>query len=100
MLLLKAVLLCALLPLTVFADETIYSDGAISSTWQDWSWGSTIDYSAADIFEGTSSISVNATAYSALSFYDTSIFASSYAGLKFDLAVSESPLYHCIQPDQ
>ncbi|KAF7977906.1 hypothetical protein HWV62_2470 [Athelia sp. TMB] len=92
-LLLKAALLCASLPFAVLADETIYSDGAISSTWQDWSWGSTINYAATDIFEGTSSILVNSTGYSALSLYDTSVFASSYAGLKFDLAVGGSPLY-------
>lgn len=73
---------------SVTADETVYADGAISSTWQDWSWGSTINYAATDIAEGTSSISVNSTAYSALSLYDTSAgsLGTTYAGLKFDIA--------------
>ncbi|KZP33303.1 carbohydrate-binding module family 1 protein [Athelia psychrophila] len=85
--LLQTALLCVSLPLAVIADETIYSNSAISSTWQDWSWGSTINYAATDILAGTtgSSISVNSTAYSALSLYDTASF-SSYAGLSFDLA--------------
>ncbi|KAH8825196.1 glycoside hydrolase family 44-domain-containing protein [Flagelloscypha sp. PMI_526] len=70
----------------VKGDEDIYIDSAISSTWQDWSWGSTISYTATDVKDGTSSISVNSGAYSALSLYDTSIFANTFAGLKFDLA--------------
>lgn len=69
------------------ADEVIYADGTISSSWQDWSWGSTINYAATDLFEGTSSISVTNEAWSALSVYDTSVFAGSFAGLEFDIAV-------------
>lgn len=79
---------------SVRADEIVYADGdtAISSTWQDWSWGSTINYDATDITEGTSSISVNSTAYSALSLYDTATgsLGTTYAGLKFDIA-GDSP---------
>lgn len=72
----------------VLADEAIYTDDALSSTWQDWSWGSTISYTATDVKEGTTSVSVDSGAYSALSWYDTSAFANTFAGLKFDLAVS------------
>lgn len=72
--------------LYVSGDEAVYTDGSISSTWQDWSWGSTIDYAATDLKVGASSISVNSTAYSALSLFDTSVF-SNFAGLKFDVAV-------------
>ncbi|KAJ8077241.1 hypothetical protein PM082_001669 [Marasmius tenuissimus] len=70
----------------VFADEDVFIDNALSSTWQDWSWGSTISYTATDVKVGTTSISVTSDAYSALSLYDTSIFAGKFAGLKFDLA--------------
>ncbi|KAL0576292.1 hypothetical protein V5O48_005701 [Marasmius crinis-equi] len=78
----------ALLLGRAFADETIFVDNALSSTWQDWSWGSTISYTATDVKEGTTSISVTSDAWSALSFYDTSIFGGNFAGLKFDLAGS------------
>lgn len=77
------------------ADEAVYTDDNVSSSWQNWSWGSTIDFAATDAKVGTSSISVNSTAYSALSLYDTAVF-SNFAGLKFDVSVclsSFSPSY-------
>ena len=80
----------ALLIGCAFADEDVFIDNALSSTWQDWSWGSTISYTATDVKMGTTSISVTSDAYSALSLYDTSIFGGKFAGLKFDLAVSSS----------
>ncbi|KIJ33377.1 hypothetical protein M422DRAFT_264639, partial [Sphaerobolus stellatus SS14] len=77
-------LLLALL-VKVQADEFIYTDNALASDWQDWSWGSTISYTATDIAEGTSSISVNSTAYSALSLKAPASFAT-MAGFKFDVS--------------
>lgn len=85
---LNALLIGALLTVArIRADEVVYSDDSLSPTWQDWSWGSTISYNATDIAEGSSSVYVTSEAYSALSLYDTAIF-SSFAGLKFDIAVS------------
>ncbi|KAJ7604485.1 glycoside hydrolase family 44-domain-containing protein [Roridomyces roridus] len=73
-------------------DITVYTDNAIASGWEDWSWSSTIDYDATDLFEGTSSISVNSSAWSALSFkYDGGLLTS-YAGLKFDIAGDQPDL--------
>ena len=72
---------------SIRADDVLYSDGALSSTWQDWSWSSTINYAATDLAEGTSSISVNSSAWAALSFKDNTNFQG-YQGLQFDIAVS------------
>ncbi|KZT35296.1 hypothetical protein SISSUDRAFT_990707 [Sistotremastrum suecicum HHB10207 ss-3] len=71
---------------TVKADEIIYADGALNSNWQDWSWQSVINYDATDIFEGTSSISINSEAWSAFSVKDGPSTIVSYAGLKFDVS--------------
>jgi hypothetical protein len=68
------------------ADDTVYQDDSLSSTWQDWSWSSTISYNATDLKEGTSSILVNSSAYAALSLKDNTNFQG-YAGLKFDISV-------------
>ncbi len=70
------------------ADQIIYSDDALSNGWQDWSWGSTIDYEAADMAEGTSSVSVNSTAWAAFSLKSPSTDVGSFAGLRFDISVS------------
>lgn len=67
-------------------DLPIYTDGALASGWEDWSWSSTINYAATDLFEGTSSISVNSTDYAALSVTLEGTFPD-YAGLRFDIAV-------------
>ncbi|KAF7326765.1 Endoglucanase A [Mycena venus] len=67
-------------------DITVYTDGALAAGWEDWSWGSTINYAATDLYEGTSSITINSTAYSAFSpKYDGGLFTG-YAGLQFDIA--------------
>ncbi|KAJ6483205.1 glycoside hydrolase family 44-domain-containing protein [Mycena sanguinolenta] len=67
-------------------DIPIYTDNALAAGWEDWSWSSTINYAATDLFQGTSSISVNSQAWSALSVkYDGGPF-SSYQGLRFDIA--------------
>jgi hypothetical protein len=78
--------LAAACALRVVADDIIYSDNALSSTWQDWSWSSTINYDATDLMEGTSSTLVNSTSYAALSLKDDTNFEG-YAGLQFDIAV-------------
>jgi len=67
-------------------DEYIYTDNSIASDWQDWSWGTTTNYAATDIMEGTSSVSVNSQAWSAFSLKAPSSFAS-MAGFRFDIAV-------------
>jgi hypothetical protein len=91
---LTALLSFLLAAIRVAADDDVYIDGAFESTFQDWSWGSTINYAATDLAEGSSSISVTSDAYSALSLYDTAVF-SSYAGLKFDFAVCANRDFLC-----
>lgn len=77
----------ALLAICAFAqDITIYTDNALDPAWQNWSWGSTINYDATDLYEGTSSMLVNSTEYSALSLWYEDTFPT-YQGLKFDIAV-------------
>lgn len=70
----------------VIADQVIYSDDALSNGWQDWSWGTTLDYSATNVKEDASSIAVNSTAWAALSLKSLSTIGS-FAGLRFDIAV-------------
>jgi hypothetical protein len=83
----KSIVLCATFAVIyASADEVIYADNALSSSWQDWSWGSTITYNAKHVKEGSSSISVDSTGNSALSLRGTSVI-SNFAGLRFDLAV-------------
>ncbi|TCD68984.1 hypothetical protein EIP91_009206 [Steccherinum ochraceum] len=79
-----------------FADQVIYADAALSNGWQDWSWGSTLDYSAINIKEDASSLSVNSTAYAALSLYSPTTF-NSFAGLRFDIAGDNPPIQFYIQ---
>lgn len=79
--------LALFIPSFVKADDlSIYSDGALASGWEDWSWSSTLDFAATDLFEGTSSISVTSDAYAALSVKLEGTFPN-YAGLRFDIAV-------------
>lgn len=80
----RTLLSCALLAL-VRADEDVYIDGALSAGWEDWSWSSVINWAATDIVEGSSSVSVNSSAYGALSMYAETPFANSFAGLQFDI---------------
>ncbi|KAG6840172.1 hypothetical protein C0991_008402 [Blastosporella zonata] len=83
----KAIVTLALLaPFLVKADDLdIYLDNALASGWENWSWGTTLDFAATDLFEGTSSISVNSAAWSALSIKLEGTFPN-YAGLRFDIA--------------
>jgi hypothetical protein len=82
--------LAAWLISAVSADDAVYTDSALSPTWQDWSWSSTITYNATDLFAGSSgsSILVNSSAYAALSLKDagTTPTFQGFAGLQFDIA--------------
>ncbi|KAI0790933.1 glycoside hydrolase family 44-domain-containing protein [Abortiporus biennis] len=79
------------------ADQIIYSDDSLSNGWQDWSWGSTLNYQATNIAEGTTSLSVNSTAWAAVSLYTPTPFGSSFAGLRFDISGDEPPIQFYIQ---
>jgi hypothetical protein len=72
----------------VKADTAIYTDAALASGWENWSWSSDINFAATDEYAGTSgsSISVNSSAYAALSVKLEGTFPSE-AGLRFDIAV-------------
>ncbi|KAJ7085167.1 glycoside hydrolase family 44-domain-containing protein [Mycena belliarum] len=86
------ILQLALLATCALADDiTVYSDAALAAGWENWSWGSVIDFAATDLFEGTSSTSVNSTAYSALSVKLEGTFPN-YQGLKFDIAGAQPDL--------
>ena len=82
--------LAAFLFKVVHADLAVYTDGALAAGWENWSWSSTINFAATDVFEGTSSINTVSTAYAGLSFYlEGTGFGSGsagYAGLRFDIA--------------
>ncbi|KAF9014041.1 glycoside hydrolase family 44-domain-containing protein [Cyathus striatus] len=77
-------------------DLTIYTDGALASGWENWSWSSDIDFAATDLFSGTSSISVNSSAYAALSVKLEGTFPD-YAGLRFDIAGAQPDIQIFIQ---
>ncbi|GJJ13148.1 hypothetical protein Clacol_007399 [Clathrus columnatus] len=89
--------LAALAIALVRADEVIYTDDALAAGWQDWSWGSTIDYDATTMAEGTSSIFVNSTEYSALSLETPVAFNNTFAGLAFDISGDQPDLTITIQ---
>ncbi|KAG6816419.1 hypothetical protein H0H87_006156 [Tephrocybe sp. NHM501043] len=94
----KALVALALLaPFLAKADDlNIYTDGALASGWENWSWGSTLDFAATDLFEGSSSISVDSGAWSALSIKLEGTFPG-YAGLRFDIAGANPDLSITIQ---
>jgi hypothetical protein len=90
------ILQLALLVGSVLADDiTVYTDTALRAGWENWSWGSDLDFAAADLFEGTSSISVNSQPYSALSLKLDGTFPN-YQGLRFDIAVRMRSLPFCL----
>lgn len=80
------ILLCA--GVLVTADETIYASGsgALASGWENWSWSSTFDFASTAGPGGVEAISVNSTAWGALSVYAETAFDNSYAGLQFDIS--------------
>ncbi|KAJ7062139.1 glycoside hydrolase family 44-domain-containing protein [Mycena amicta] len=89
--------LAGLLASRVRADDiTVYADTNLASGWENWSWGSDINFAATDLFEGTSSTFVNSTAFSALSTKLEGTFPN-YAGLKFDIAGDQPDLTITIQ---
>ncbi|KXN91516.1 Beta-mannanase/endoglucanase A [Leucoagaricus sp. SymC.cos] len=70
------------------ADLNVYTDDALASGWENWSWSSTINFAATDLISGSSgsSISVTSDAWAALSLYYRPETFKTYAGLKFDIA--------------
>jgi hypothetical protein len=86
--LLKTAALATVVFRFVRADLPIYTDGNLASGWENWSWGSDINFAATDLFEGTSSMSVNSTQWAALSVKLEGNFQN-YAGLRFDIAVRD-----------
>lgn len=74
------------------ADLAIYTDNALASGWENWSWSSDINFAATDEISGSSgsSLSVNSSQWAALSVKLEGTFPG-YAGLRFDIAVSVHP---------
>ncbi|KAJ3573789.1 hypothetical protein NP233_g2215 [Leucocoprinus birnbaumii] len=84
--------LCAFVLVTAIskvagADLDVYIDAGLSSGWENWSWSSTIDFAATDLYSGSSgsSITVTSDAWAALSLYNSATFKG-FAGIKFDIA--------------
>ncbi|KAF8969727.1 glycoside hydrolase family 44-domain-containing protein [Flammula alnicola] len=71
---------------------------ALGRGWENWSWSSDINFAATDEFAGASgsSISVNSSAYAALSVKLEGTFPG-YAGLRFDIAGMQPDLTIFIQ---
>ncbi|KAJ7078814.1 glycoside hydrolase family 44-domain-containing protein [Mycena crocata] len=79
-----------LLAARAFADDiAVYVDGSLAAGWENWSWSSDINFAATDLFEGSSSISVNSEAWSALSVKLEGTFPTQQ-GLRFDIAGANS----------
>ncbi|KAF5377193.1 hypothetical protein D9615_006454 [Tricholomella constricta] len=95
----KAIISLAIIaPALVRADDlVIYNDGALASGWENWSWSSTLDFAATDLFVGTSSISIASTEWAALSLKLGSTTFQSYAGLRFDIAGAQPDIQISIQ---
>lgn len=72
----------------VAADDTVYAPGTgnLASGWENWSWSSTLDFASTAGPEAVESISVNTTAWGALSMYAETAFDNNYAGLRFDIS--------------
>ncbi|KAG8960613.1 hypothetical protein FRC05_006721 [Tulasnella sp. 425] len=89
---LRAALLAPLLlAWAVSADLDVYVDGALASGWENWSWSTTFNFAATDLYEGTSSISATSDAWAAASFKLEGLF-NTYAGFRFDIACDPSTL--------
>lgn len=84
---LRATLLAPLaLAWVAYADLDVYVDAALASGWENWSWSTTLNTAATDLFEGLSSMSVTTDAWGALSLkYDQGL-VNTYAGFSFDFA--------------
>lgn len=72
----------------VAADNTIYASGSgnLASGWENWSWSSTFDFASTAGPGGVEAISVNTTAYGALSTKAETAFDNNYSGLRFDIS--------------
>ncbi|KAL0951928.1 hypothetical protein HGRIS_008582 [Hohenbuehelia grisea] len=79
------------------ADLTVYTDGALASGWENWSWNTVLDFAATDLFEGTSSISATSDAWAALSLKLSQGDLSQYAGLRFDIAGAQPDIQLTIE---
>ncbi|KAG8986134.1 hypothetical protein FRB90_004197, partial [Tulasnella sp. 427] len=67
------------------ADIDVYVDGALSSGWENWSWSTTLNTAATDLYKGLSSMSVTTDAWGALSLKQEGYFNTT-AGFSFDFA--------------
>lgn len=70
------------------ADDTVYAPGSgnLAPGWENWSWSSTLDFASTAGPGGVEAISVNTTAWGALSTYAETAFDNNYAGLRFDIS--------------
>ncbi|KAG8961586.1 hypothetical protein FRC05_005918, partial [Tulasnella sp. 425] len=80
-----AILAPLLLAWAASADLDVYVDGALASGWENWSWSTTFNFAATDLYEGLSSISATSDAWAAASFKLEGQF-NTYAGFQFDFA--------------
>ena len=81
----------------VRADLEVYTDTALASGWENWSWSTTINPAATDIFEGTSSLSVTSDAWAAFSLKLEGVIGNSYAGFRFDISGANPPIQFYLQ---
>ena len=68
--------------LTIQANQPIYTD-SLQNSWQDWSWATKNFNNSTPVHAGTKSISVNAGAYTAVSFWHPPQIASAFSGFSF-----------------
>lgn len=68
----------------------VYTDNALASGWENWSWSTEVDFTASDIVAGSSGTSISAKSepWAALSLKLSQGTFVDYAGLRFDIAVS------------
>jgi phosphatidylinositol glycan class B len=66
------------------ADDTVYDD-ALGGSWSSWSWSSTVDLRATDLFQGTHAIAVTADPWGALSLHDDTgvLTGTVWTGVRF-----------------
>ncbi|KIM28563.1 glycoside hydrolase family 44 protein [Serendipita vermifera MAFF 305830] len=75
----------------VKSDQDIYIDGQLINGWQNWGWGTVVNFAATDLAIGSSSISAVSDAYAAVSLKSPATL-SSYAGIKFDIAADPASI--------
>ncbi|TFK72335.1 hypothetical protein BDN72DRAFT_334184 [Pluteus cervinus] len=86
--LLKFALIASLGVVSARADDlTIYTDNALDSGWENWSWSTDFNFAATDIVSsGTTSLSATSGAWAAFSLRLSQGTFGGYAGLRFDIA--------------